>query len=66
MEDSPLHEKAPRVLPEQNNNFSTEVHVSIQQYGSTLRIAYNTPAVAAMDSCFVLSKYVKGAKKVYI
>ena len=39
MEASPLQEKTPRVLPEQNNNFSTEVHVSIPQYGSTLRIA---------------------------
>ena len=65
MEASLLQEKTPRVLLVQtgahglliqNNNFSTEAHVSTPQYGSTLRMrtTISPVAVAAMDSCFVL------------
>ena len=39
-----------------NTNFSTEAHVPTPQYSQYLTHAHNhiTPAVAAMDSCFVL------------
>ena len=39
-----------------NTNFSTEAHVPTPQYGQYLTHAHShiTPALAAMDSCFVL------------